>query len=289
MDQIINRNIDYERPVTIAQDIYWVGSADPCSNLSDNPYLIIDGDEGILIDGGSRPDFPTVMMKIMQAGMPPGKISTLIYQHYDPDLCGSITNLEQIIDNPDLKIISHRSNNIFIRHYGVKSELQCIDAMNGHLTLQSGRILNFYKTPYAHSGGSFITHDTTTNTLFTSDIFGSFCREKDTYDLFKIIPEACYPCTSTDNVGSDGQCGRLGITCPVAQLIDFQSHIMTSTKALRHALGVIKNIGASVIAPQHGFVIHRPGDFKFLYDRLAAAEDIGIDGILARDPAHEIH
>jgi hypothetical protein len=43
----------------------------------------------LVIDGGSRPDFATVMIKIMQTGIAPKQIQALVYQHYDPDLCGS--------------------------------------------------------------------------------------------------------------------------------------------------------------------------------------------------------
>jgi len=45
------------------------------------------------------------------------------YQHYDPDLCGSIPNFEGIIKRKDLKIISASENLIFIRHYSVSSRL----------------------------------------------------------------------------------------------------------------------------------------------------------------------
>ena len=62
-------SIDYENPVEIAEEIYWVGFYDAQSGLHCNPYLIIDNDEAIVIDGGSRPDFATVMMKILQTGL----------------------------------------------------------------------------------------------------------------------------------------------------------------------------------------------------------------------------
>lgn len=82
--------LDYEKVIPIADDIYWVGFYDKPSGLHCNPYLIIDGEEAVVIDGGSRPDFPTVMMKILQTGIEPSSITAMIYQHYDPDLVGSI-------------------------------------------------------------------------------------------------------------------------------------------------------------------------------------------------------
>ncbi len=97
---------NYESSVEIADGIYWVGFYDAQSGLHCNPYLILDHDEAVVIDGGSRPDFATVMMKIMQTGIAPKQIQALVYQHYDPDLCGSIPNFEDIIRRKDLKIIS---------------------------------------------------------------------------------------------------------------------------------------------------------------------------------------
>ena len=281
MAHVINQNIDYTRPVTIADGIYWVGYTDTCRGLTDNPYLIIDGDEGILIDGGSRPDFPSVMMKIMQTGLDPRHISTLIYQHYDPDLCGSVTNLEQIIDNPDLKIISQRTNNLFIRHYGVKSDLLCMDRdLGGRLELASGRVLTFHKTPYCHSAGSFMTHDTVSNMLFTSDILGSFCRNRDEYDLFRTLPATCTECSRKENLTQDGWCIPHELSCPVAEIVDFQKELMTSNKAMHHAMEVIASIQPSILAPQHGFIIHRQRDYELIHKALIATHDIGIDGIL---------
>lgn len=61
MGHVSNLNLNYDRPVKIADDTYWIGFYDKVSGLHCNPYLIVDGDEAVVIDGGSRPDFPIVM------------------------------------------------------------------------------------------------------------------------------------------------------------------------------------------------------------------------------------
>ena len=93
--------LDYSNYVAIDEGIFWVGYQDSKLGLHSNPYLIVEGDEAVLIDGGSRPDFSTVMLKIMQVGIKPDMIKALIYHHYDPDLCGSISHFEKIIDDKD--------------------------------------------------------------------------------------------------------------------------------------------------------------------------------------------
>ena len=88
-----DEELDYLEPIEIAEGIYWVGFADNNSGLHCNPYLIVEGDEAVLMDGGSRGDFSTVMLKILRVGIDPKNINRLIYQHFDPDLCGNIPHL----------------------------------------------------------------------------------------------------------------------------------------------------------------------------------------------------
>ena len=131
-------DIDLESSVEIAEGVYWVGFYDEQSGLHCNPYLIVDNDEALVIDGGSRPDFATVMMKILQTGIVPNQIVALLYQHYDPDFCGSIPNFEDIIKRNDLKIISDSANLMFIRHYSVTTRLLPISKLNYQYTFSSG-------------------------------------------------------------------------------------------------------------------------------------------------------
>lgn len=272
MQDIANLNLKYDRPVQIAEGIYWVGFYDQKSGLHCNPYLIVDGDEAVLIDGGSRPDFPTVMMKILQTGISPSAISALIYHHYDPDLCGSIPNLEDIINNKELKIISDKENNIFIRHYYVSSHLLSLEAVNSKFIFKSGRELLFIKTPYAHSAGSFITLDSKSGVLFTSDLFGSYRVE---WELFTKLTATCKACTDVNNCPSNVK----KEDCPLTGIIQFHKTIMTSEKSLRYALNQIKPLSFSLVAPQHGSVIADISDIHFIIDLLLATKGIGIDGI----------
>ena len=55
--------LDYDEYIQVADGTYWVGKADRDSGLHCNPYLIVDGNEAVLLDGGSREDFSTVMLK----------------------------------------------------------------------------------------------------------------------------------------------------------------------------------------------------------------------------------
>jgi len=269
-----SKNIDYENPVEIADGIFWVGFYDRQSGLHCNPYLIIDNDEALVIDGGSRPDFPTVMMKIMQTGIAPNQIRALLYQHYDPDLCGSIPNFEGIINREDLKIISASENMMFIRHYSVSSQLVTLGELDYRFAFSSGRTLEFIKTPYAHSAGSFITYDPKSKIAFTSDIFGSYGSD---WELFLKLKPVCIECVNLAN------CPHQLPNCPINDILDFHKEIMTSNKALKFAFEKLMELRIDKIAPQHGSIITDKRQMIYIIKMLMTLDDVGIDGIVKDD------
>ncbi len=271
MSESENLNETYESTVEIAPGIFWVGFYDAPSGLHCNPYLIIDEDEAVVIDGGSRPDFATVMLKILQTGIAPRQIKALIYQHYDPDLCGSAPNFEDAIGHNDLQIISASENMMFIRHYAVSSPLISLSKLKFEYAFSSGRKLQFIKTPYSHSAGSFMTFDPQSGVLFTSDLFGSYGLS---WQLYLQLADACIECKNLS------QCPRKLPNCPVNDILNFHRNIMTSTRALGYALAQIAKVPFKILAPQHGSVIEDKEIITYLARLLAALTDVGIDGIL---------
>jgi flavorubredoxin len=267
-------DIDLESSVEIAAGIYWIGFFDEQSGLHCNPYLIIDNDEAIVIDGGSRPDFATVMMKILQTGIAPNQIIALLYQHYDPDLCGSIPNFEDIIKRKDLRIISDSANLMFIRHYSVATRLLPISKINYQYSFSSGRTLQFVKTPYAHSGGSIVTFDEKSGILFTSDLFGSLGLE---WELFLKLRPECMDCVNLN------KCPAKRANCPINDILNFHKTVMPSCKALRYSLEQILDIPFTAIAPQHGSIINNKKIMQYVFELLATLKGVGIDGIIDDD------
>ena len=266
-----NKDFDCNDYVEVAEGIFWVGFADMDAGFHCNPYLIVDNEEAALIDSGSRNDFSTVMLKIMRTGTNPKNISRLIYQHYDPDLCGNIPHMEAMIDNKELKLISHKYNNIFINYYSTKSPKECVEEMGFHYEFSSGRRLHFIHTPYCHAPGSFMTYDTKTKVLFSSDIFGSYDSH---WELYAQFSDECLQCQSLSD------CPITGRKCHMIGIIDFHKHIMPSAKALRHALGLIKDLDISLIAPQHGSVLSDAKSQNAVIEKLMSLSSIGIDNYL---------
>jgi len=265
------RVVDYERAVEIAKGVFWVGFYDSQSGLHCNPYLIVDRDEAVVIDGGSRPDFPTVMMKILQTGIFPDQIRALVYQHYDPDLCGSLPNFEDIIGRQDLQILSAAANNMFIRHYAAQSKLLALENTGSQLTFSSGRTLQFIKTPYAHAQGSLVTFDAASGILFSSDLFGSYGTE---WSLFFDMEPVCLECQDISD------CRRQSVKCPMRDILKFHQKLMPSEKALHHALKKLLAVPFTILAPQHGSIITDRRIIQKVFELLADLQGVGIDALV---------
>lgn len=265
--------VDYERPIEVGEGIFWVGFNDKKAGLHCNPYLIIDNDEAVLIDGGSRPDFPKVMMKILKTGIAPNKIKALIYQHYDPDLCGSLPNLYNIINDEALKVYSTAENSMFIRHY--LSEIKFVNLRSQKLTYNfaSNRKLRFIQTPYAHAAGSFVTFDEKSKILFTSDLFGSYSRN---WELFQKDEESCIKSVSCSD------CRRAEKNCPFKGLFEFHRATFPSHEILKYAMKQLEKIEFELIAPQHGSILSKPMG-KSLMKKLSELKGVGIEKYLNRE------
>ncbi|NLN56315.1 MAG: MBL fold metallo-hydrolase [Clostridiales bacterium] len=263
-----------KEPINFAEGIYWVGYSDENRGLHCNPYLISEGDEAVLIDGGNRDDFSTVMLKILRTGLQPSQINRLIYQHYDPDLCGSLPQLEAIINNDALRIISHKENNVFIHYYSAKTEKLDFRELDNRFEFKTGRRLEFYPIPYCHHPGSFVTYDVKTKTLFTSDLFGSFdTRWKLTLDL----DESCRECNDLD------KCPLSSNKCPLSGIVKFHQRIMTSNRALENTLNIVEKLDIDRIAPQHGSIIASKEDVNAIIRLLRKVKNVGIDYFLSEE------
>lgn len=166
----------YADSVAVTRDIHWVGFSDKEASLYCNPYLLLDEDDIVFFDPGSIPDFPIVMRKVIDI-VSPEDINYIVASHQDPDICGSLAVVEDVINNPELQIISHINTTRLIRHHGLKSSYYDLDENNYKLTLKSGRTLEFLHSAYLHSPGSIATYDKKTKTFFSSDLFGAISSD----------------------------------------------------------------------------------------------------------------
>jgi len=227
MNEIVQHSsmeLNYKEPIKIAEGTYWVGVLDSHQGLKCNSYLIVDGKEGMLIDPGSVLDFKYVCEKVKKI-IPLERISYIILNHQDPDLCSSVPLFEE--DGFIGRIATHWRSSTIIQFYGVRSPFYMVDENNYMLKFSSGKELHFLHTPYLHFPGSIVTYDPTTKILFSSDLYGTFSDE---YKLF------------------------LGKNQMDAMKI-YHEHYMPSNEILRPVMEQFLRMNIELIAPQHGSII----------------------------------
>lgn len=217
---------EYDKAVEIAPNTYWVGWYDNTANFHCNPYLIVDGEESILIDPGSVPHFPIVSKKVFEV-VAPEQIKYVILSHQDPDLAAGLPLFEKKLDTKRVKVICNKRESFLINHYGLKSERHLIEDSVEKLELSSGRTFRFIHTPYLHAPGAFVTYDERTKVLFSSDLFGAFS------DNWQLFAGEDYP----------------------QQMKLFHEPYMPSREIMLYTLDKLRFLDLKMIAPQHGSVI----------------------------------
>lgn len=219
------KELNVDDAIEVANGIFWVGFNDT-AKFNCNAYLVIDNDEAVLIDPGSVPQYPLIAQKILTV-FDPNKINYLVLQHQDPDICGALPYFEELINNPNLKLIAHAHAATFIYYYGIKSPFIFVNENNNLLTFDSGRQFRFVSAHYLHTVGVFATYETKNKILFSSDVFGDFSR------FWKLYAE--------DE--------------PTREFKYFHEFYMPSQKIMHYFLDKIEQLDIEIIAPQHGSLI----------------------------------
>ena len=159
--------------------------------------------------------------------IPPQSITGVVISHQDPDVCGNLAVIEDIVENPELKIYAHINTIRLIAHLGLSGQLTDVSGINYQLRLSGGRVLEFIPLPYLHSPGAIATYDVRSKSLFSGDVFGAIGANN---ELFS----------------SDG----------LPQSMDsFHQAYMPSNVVLRPAMEKFSTMQIERILPQHGAII----------------------------------
>jgi two-component system, cell cycle response regulator len=212
--------------VDLGNGIYWIGTCDYINELHCNPYIIIDGDEGVLIDPGSVLDFEQVLANITSL-IPLEKIRYVVLHHQDPDLCSSLPLFEKA--GLKAQVVTHWRTSLMIKYCGINSDFYIVNEEGHQLKLASGRILSFIDTPYLHFPGAIATFDPLSGTLFSGDIFGAI---SDQWDLFA---DSSYP----------------------EVMKSFHEHYVPGNEIIRPVMELFLQMPITMICPQHGSIIQK--------------------------------
>lgn len=164
----------------LADDLYYVGVNDRHTHLfenmvplphgiSYNSYIILD-EKTVLIDTVEI-GFSEQFIEKVQQVLNGRELDYLIVNHMEPDHSGSIKTLRRQF--PNVKIIGNAKTFGMIEGYfGITDNL--LEVKDGDTLSLGKHELKFFLTPMVHWPETMMTFDTTTNTLFSGDAFGSF-------------------------------------------------------------------------------------------------------------------
>ncbi|MEI7500407.1 MAG: MBL fold metallo-hydrolase [Bacteroidota bacterium] len=228
----------YEKPTPLFQDdnhaVYWLGVPED-SAFRCNTYLIVDGQEAIVVDPGGRGAFEFVKKRVAQI-LPVERVGALIVCHQDPDVAASM--VDWITMDPSIKVITSVRTNILLPHYG-KSDYIFVNINEEPVYFfTSGRKLKFIESPFLHFPGAFVTYDETAKFIFSGDIWASIDME------WKLVVE-------------DFSKHELKLSL-------FHIDYMASNIAARGFTYRIRHLELDAILPQHGSIIPK----KFVHNAM---------------------
>jgi CheY-like chemotaxis protein/glyoxylase-like metal-dependent hydrolase (beta-lactamase superfamily II) len=233
----VKKTPDFTQAVKIASNIYWVGMYLKNDPFQCHPYFIDNGNESILIDPGSMMEFEHLISKVKTITALKN-IKYIVLHHQDPDLCASVPEIEKLIDRADLQIVTHSRMTVLIKHYLIASSYYEIDKHDFKLNTSSGLSLEFASTPYCHSPGAFVSYETRSKVLFSSDIFGGL--------------EESWKFYADENYFEEAKL--------------FHQAYMPSKDIFNYSLRKIEAFDINLIAPQHGSIIERKYIPKLIED-----------------------
>ncbi|AEH51637.1 oxygen-binding di-iron domain-containing protein [Pseudothermotoga thermarum] len=207
-----------------------------------NQYLIIDSDEGFLLDPGGAHVFPRVLANVSEL-IEPSKIKYIFFTHQDPDVTSGITLWLSIAEKANIYISALWTR--FLPHFGVydQKRVVAIPDKGERIRLKSGTEIEFIPSHYLHATGNFTLYDPRAKILFSGDI-GVCVFPKGGRYLF---------------VEDFNQHVKL--------MEAFHRRYMTSNTAIRKWLSIVEKKEINIVAPQHG-AIFKDKNVKLLFDWL---------------------
>jgi len=204
-----------------------------------NQYLIVDGDEGVLLDPGGAHVFPRVLANVAEQ-IDLNRISHIFYTHQDPDVGSGIMLWLSMCENAQVHISSLWIR--FLPHFGIYDmrRVEPIPDEGGVIRLKSGVELRLLPAHFLHSTGNFVLYDPVARALFSGDIGAAVFLEGKRYQVVQNFEEH------------------------VKLMEGFHRRYMTSNVVCKKWVDMVSQFEIDIVAPQHGAVFTGENAQKFL-------------------------
>ncbi|GAB6039534.1 oxygen-binding di-iron domain-containing protein [Endothiovibrio diazotrophicus] len=218
--------------------LYWLGLREETA-FRCNSYLIVDGDQVLLVDPGNRDAFGRIREEVA-AVVDPTALGGLVVCHQDPDVAASLG--QWLALNPEARVVTSPRTRVLLPHYGVH-DYRCHDIEEvPELALPSGSTLRFLPAPFLHSPMAFATFDTASGFLFSGDLFAAIDTD------WRLVVD--------------------DFSAHAVKLDLFHIDYMASNVAARGFVRSLAGLDIRAICPQHGSIIPQ----RFVADALVYLE-----------------
>lgn len=218
--------------------------AKPDYVIDTNEYLVIDGDEAVLVDPGGNEVFPAVF-SALSTQFDPRKIGKIFASHQDPDVVSSLSMWSEF--NPDLKCYVSWLWSSFVPHYSGTRETFVEIPDSGMDILVGRQRLQAIPAHYLHSSGNFHLYDPKARILFSGDVGAA------------LLPP-----------GEDGIFVE-NFDRHIRHAEAFHRRWMGSERAKRDWCSRVSQLDIDMLCPQHG-AIYQGDDVKRFIDWFAHLE-----------------
>ncbi len=141
--------------------------AKPGYLVDTNEYLVVHGDQGLLLDPGGAEIFPAVFSAV-SSEFDPSALAGVFASHQDPDICSSLALWLEF--NPGMRCYVSWLWGSFIPHFGGNEQTFVTMPDEGIEISLGGLPLQAVPAHYLHSSGNFNLYDKTAKVLFSGDI-----------------------------------------------------------------------------------------------------------------------
>lgn len=219
----------------------------PAYIIDTNEYLVIKGDDSILLDPGGSEVFPAVFSALSTA-CDPRKIDKLFASHQDPDIISSLSMWLEF--NPKVKCYISWLWTSFLPHFGGEDDTFVAIPDAGMEIMLGGVRLQAVPAHYLHSSGNHNLYDTKAKILFSGDI------------------GAALPPPGEDSLYVEN------FDRHIRHAEAFHRRWMGSEKAKRDWCSRVSSMDIDMLCPQHGS-IYRGEDVKRFIDWFSRL-DVGV-------------
>lgn len=192
-----------------------------------NQFLVIDGDQGAIIDPGGNMAYNELLLTISRY-FPPNKLTEILASHADPDI---IASLDRWMTSTQATLYISKLWERFAPHFCKpgKTAGRIVGIPDPGMRIKLGRSeIIALPAHFMHAEGNFQFWDPVSRILFSGDLGVSLGTSKD----------ASAPITS--------------LAPHLARMEAFHRRYMVSQKILRLWANMVRDLPIKMIVPQHG-------------------------------------